>query len=56
MHPIQHKSCYQQIAVFKTNHIPIILRSRLISIHIGQKTKGEYYDSQVDPDAGCRNV
>lgn len=56
MHAVKDKSHDQEVAVLETNHVPLVLRSGLVGVDIGQETEWEDNDPEVYPNENHYNV
>ncbi len=56
MHAVEHEGHKQQISVLEADDVPLVLRGRLVGVHIRQETERKDYDSQVDPCSSHGNI
>ena len=52
VHAVEDKCHDEKVAVLEANDVPLVLRSGLVRVDIGEQAEGEDYDPEVDPDTG----
>lgn len=56
MHPVQNKGHSEEIDILEADDVPLIMRSWLVDVNIGQKTKGKDNYPEVHPDQNHERV